>query len=294
MPAEFLFNNFCMSFDGNWELAEFSFFIEGFIDCHSKFVHSWALHDNNRASSVGREFLKIIAENEGYFPHAIEIDAGVENYCVAGMMRSAFECGIKFVPDGIDQLSWQFTKSPIHVISSHANIRIERRWVEVNDITRPFKEYFNFLHACGTIDKMNPFDIAIVHIAFQDEIQRRLNVHREAHNHHRIRHQKSNRDIICGIPITNWRTLPSGGLWVENYEELCSEYIELYIKDPLIGNDYMPDKVMWVKNLWTTGGLIDGIPWGDMHKNDFHTRFNYVKGLLVDGGFPMTQEEDEN
>ena len=79
-------------------------------------------------------------------------------------------------PTGMEIPQWNLDQRPVHVVSSFRNIRAEHGWRWVNDLSLQYVNFFTDLEKHKHIDPDNPFHIAILHVGFHDQIERKVDV----------------------------------------------------------------------------------------------------------------------
>jgi hypothetical protein len=134
------------------------------------------LNDNHRSFKNLLCLKEVLLNNSfGLLPHVLETDRGGENNGIVSVMLRASESqdAHTYRPSGMEIPQWQLDRRPVHVVSSFRNIRAEHGWRWVNDLSLGYKIFFTDLEKKGYIDPDNPFDIAILHVAFHDQIERK-------------------------------------------------------------------------------------------------------------------------
>ena len=236
----------------------------------------------------------------GIFPLHLMCDRGTENYGIAACQFAATSSGIVTLPPDVEISDWHRSIGPVDVVSSFRNIRSERPWRSYNDITSSYREFFIILGRHGYIDPKNPFHVATLHVAFEDDINKKLQRFRVASNGHYIRRQKKvadqNHDFVWGIPnkLYNTRGISGYGVEVQNYDLLFENFYEHYCRSAdFREQDLNSDqsKAHWVrviKLLWYNLGLRQEIlPREHNSRINYIARFLEVKDFLISSGYPM-------
>ncbi|XP_049898945.1 uncharacterized protein LOC126389342 isoform X1 [Epinephelus moara] len=156
--------------DGNMRLIRWGFAVHGAIDGHSRLITYLNCNTNNRATTVLSQFLKATCHYG--LPSRVRSDYGGENLQVALFMN---------LVQGIERRSF-ITGESIH------NQRIERLWRDVFlHVLQSFYSTFYSLEDSHLLDPSNDIHKLSLSMVFLPEIQKSLELFREAWNNHALR-----------------------------------------------------------------------------------------------------------
>ncbi|XP_062317629.1 uncharacterized protein LOC134021136 isoform X1 [Osmerus eperlanus] len=156
--------------DGNMRLIRWGLVVHGAIDGYSRLVTYLNCNTNNKAVTVLTQFLKATCLYG--LPSRVRSDHGGENTQVALFMN---------IVQGVERSS-HITGESVH------NQRIERLWRDVFlQVLHYFYNEFYSLEDAAILDPENDIHKLSLHLTYLPEIQRRLNMFREAWNQHSLR-----------------------------------------------------------------------------------------------------------
>ena len=166
--------------DTNHKLIRWRFVIVGGIDGFSRLIMFLKCTDNNISETVLQCFLSGV--DKFGVPNRVRSDKGMENVSIADFM-----------------LSHKGPDSMITGKSTH-NQRIEILWRDVYEgVLSFFYQLFYHMEDRGILDPINPIHLATLHYIFIQEINRKLEIWRNAWAGHRLRTVKSS-------PLNLWQS----------------------------------------------------------------------------------------
>ncbi|CAH0381428.1 unnamed protein product [Bemisia tabaci] len=144
--------------DGNEKPKMFGVYIHGCVDGHSRYPIYLYAANNKRATTPFKVFYE--AALKYGLPRFLRIDEGTENVKFAEFMEVNGQA--------LDRQQSVFTGP------STKNVRIERFWGEVNDVTKPFKDLFKSIENEGILDTGDPVELFALHYIYLPRIQKSL------------------------------------------------------------------------------------------------------------------------
>ena len=154
--------------DGNHKLIRWRFVIHGAIDGYSRLITMLKCSDNNKASTVLKEFTTAV--NFYGLPNQIRTDLGGENVDIWRYM--------------IEQHS---NRAAVITGASTHNERIERLWRDVyRCVAVIFHEVFYNLEEKGCLNTLNEVDLFCLHYVFLPRINQTLQEFSECWNNHAV------------------------------------------------------------------------------------------------------------
>ena len=132
---------------------------------------------DNQRSEKNIIMFRDIVRRTGLFPHRLMVDAGVENFGINAVQTAASDTGIPSFPLEVEVSQWHLSQPCVDFVSSFRNIRVEHPWVWVNQVSNPYLNFFHWLVKEKFIESNNEFHIAMLHIAFYSEIERKIQVY---------------------------------------------------------------------------------------------------------------------
>ena len=154
--------------DGNHKLIRWRFVTHGAIDGYSRMITFLRCSDNNRSSTVLKEFTAAV--NFHGLPNQIRTDLGGENVEIWQYM--------------VEQHS---SRAAVITGASTHNERIERLWRDVyRCVGVVFYDIFHELEDRGKLDPLNEVDLFCLHYVFLPKINKTLQEFSECWNNHKL------------------------------------------------------------------------------------------------------------
>lgn len=182
IPHHLCFRNI----DANEKLQPFHLYIHGCVDGFSRkllyIICAW----NKRSKTVLDIFTHCI-QKHGY-PYKVRSDKGSETRKVARLMLK------------MRGLNSYITGKSVH------NVRVERLWREVNDVTKLYKEQLISMQLRGIFDLNNKLHMLAVAYIFAPRIQCSLNEFQDYWNSHVLRTVKGGIQTPNALYLTGVRT----------------------------------------------------------------------------------------
>ena len=224
---------YCAGMDGNHHLIHWGIVITGLVDAYSRLIYYYDANTNNRQTTTLRSYVRGTQRvRPGHLPLKQRMDNGTENGGIEALYGAFSDYGLDCT----------------RCMLSQNNVRIERSWYFVNDLTDGYGVIFATLESEGYLETSSPTDLYCLHQVYLPAIQTRLNLGVITHNNHRIRAQRAARErhlrhgleFVWGRPVELYQRTPRFDAEVADVVEVADALVPLLPSDSPSSHERCP------------------------------------------------------